>query len=128
MPTAYQPESGVAPDWPLKWATQSLALWARMLYQPGVIIVLTFTITFNCLDYLEETEMKSIKYRLAVIIMGIIISTVSITACGGSKTVQNTNTQTYGQEMMDLKKAFDEGAITEKEYNDAKKAITKKYK
>ena len=30
--------------------------------------------------------------------------------------------------MLDLKKAYDEGAINEKEYNDAKKAITKKYK
>ena len=72
--------------------------------------------------------MDRFKYRVAVIIIGIIISTISITACGGSKTVQNTNTQTYWQEMLDLKKAFDEGAITEKEYNDAKKAITKKYK
>jgi hypothetical protein len=32
MPTAYQPESGVAPSWPLKGASQSVALWARMLY------------------------------------------------------------------------------------------------
>ena len=72
--------------------------------------------------------MDRIRYRLAVIIIGIIISTIAITACGGSKTVQNTNTQTYGQEMLDLKKAYDEGAINEKEYNDAKKAITKKYK
>jgi hypothetical protein len=65
---------------------------------------------------------------ISALIYEIIISTISITACGGSKTVQNTNTQTYGQEMLDLKKAFDEGAITEKEYNDAKKTITKKYK
>ena len=72
--------------------------------------------------------MDRLKYRIAVIIIGIIISTMSITACGGSKTVQNTNTQTYGQEMLDLKKAYDEGAINEKEYNDAKKAIAKKYK
>ena len=72
--------------------------------------------------------MNRIKYRVAIIIIGVIISAMSITACGGSKTVQNTTTQTYGQEMMDLKKAYDEGAINEKEYNDAKKAITKKYK
>jgi len=93
-----------------------------------VIIVLALTINFNYQDYLEETEMDRIKYRLAVILIGIIISTISITACGGSKTVQNTTTQTYGQEMLDLKKAFDEGAITEKEYNAAKKSIAKKYK
>jgi hypothetical protein len=86
------------------------------------------TNNFNYQDHWEETEIDRIKYRLAVIIIGIIISTISITACGGSKTVQNTNTQTYGQEMLDLKKAFDEGAINEKEYNDAKKAIAKKYK
>jgi len=72
--------------------------------------------------------MDKIVYRIAVILIGIIISTASITACGGSKTVQNTNTQTYGQEMLDLKKAYDEGAMSEKEYNNAKKAIAKKYK
>jgi len=72
--------------------------------------------------------MDKVLFRVAVIFIGIIISTASITACGGSKTVQNTTTQTYGQEMMDLKKAYDEGAINEKEYNDAKKAIKKKYK
>jgi len=72
--------------------------------------------------------MDRIKYRVAVILIGMVISTAAITACGGSKTVQNTNTQTYGQEMLDLKKALDQGAINEKEYNDAKKAITNKYK
>ncbi len=72
--------------------------------------------------------MDRLKYRIAVILIGTVIATASITACGGNKTVQNTTTQTYGQEMLDLKKAFDEGAITEKEYNDTKKALNKRYK
>jgi hypothetical protein len=32
MPTAYQPESGVAPSWPLKGAIPSLVLYAKILY------------------------------------------------------------------------------------------------
>ncbi|CAB5079361.1 hypothetical protein D3OALGA1CA_1544 [Olavius algarvensis associated proteobacterium Delta 3] len=33
-----------------------------------------------------------------------------------------------GQELIDVKKAFDEGVITEREYERAKKDILKKYK
>ena len=40
--------------------------------------------------------------------------------------VQATST-TMGQELQDLKKSLDEGIITEKEYERAKKDILKKY-
>jgi len=33
-----------------------------------------------------------------------------------------------GQELLDLKKAYDEGVITEREYERAKKDIMRKYK
>ena len=53
----------------------------------------------------------------------IIALALSITACGSSTTVQQTETQ--GQQLMDLKGAYDKGVITEKEYNSAKKKILK---
>jgi hypothetical protein len=52
----------------------------------------------------------------------IIALALSITACGGT-TVQQTETQ--GQQLMDLKGAYDKGVITEKEYNSTKKKILK---
>lgn len=48
--------------------------------------------------------------------------------CGASssKTVQETRTTTKGQELLDLKKAYDQGVITEKEYEKSKKKIMDK--
>ena len=54
----------------------------------------------------------------------IIAMVLSVSACGGgSTTVQQTETQ--GQQLMDLKEAYDNGVITEKEYNSTKKNILK---
>ena len=54
----------------------------------------------------------------------IIALALSVTACGGSTTtVKQTDTQ--GQQLMDLKEAYDKGVITEKEYNSTKKKILK---
>ena len=54
----------------------------------------------------------------------IIALALSVTACGGSTTtVKQTDTQ--GQQLMDLKEAYDQGVITEKEYNSTKKKILK---
>jgi len=68
------------------------------------------------------------KTMVVVFLVGMMLTNVTITGCGSSPEVQNTTTtQTYGQELLDLKKAYDEGAISEKEYNSAKKAMKKKY-
>jgi uncharacterized membrane protein len=54
----------------------------------------------------------------------IIAVALSVTACGGSTTtVKQTDTQ--GQQLMDLKEAYDKGVITEKEYKSTKKKILK---
>jgi hypothetical protein len=53
----------------------------------------------------------------------IIALALSVTACGGSTNVQQTETQ--GQQLLDLKNAYDKGVITEKEYNSTKKKILK---
>jgi len=53
----------------------------------------------------------------------LIAVTLSLAACGSSTTIQQTETQ--GQQLMDLKEALDSGVINEKEYNSTKKKILK---
>ncbi len=54
----------------------------------------------------------------------IIAMAFSLTACGGSTTTVK-QTETQGQQLMDLKEAYDKGVISEKEYNSTKKQILK---
>lgn len=64
----------------------------------------------------------NIRYMILVAVIGL----ASLTGCasGGeaSVRVQGTTTVTTGQELQDLQRALNEGAITPKEY-DAVKAI-----
>jgi hypothetical protein len=51
---------------------------------------------------------------------------VGFVGCGGGGAdIKATNT-TIGQELTDLEKAYKDGIITEKEYNDAKAKILKR--
>jgi hypothetical protein len=43
-----------------------------------------------------------------------------------SETVAETSAQTLGQELIDLKKAYDMGIISEREYNETKQKIIEK--
>lgn len=47
---------------------------------------------------------------------------VVLSGCGSSHEMKVTS-QTTGQELIDLKKAYDSGVITEKEYNNQREAI-----
>ena len=53
----------------------------------------------------------------------MIVAALGLSACGSSTTVQQTETQ--GQQLMDLKEAYDNGVISEKEYNKTKEKILK---
>ena len=55
----------------------------------------------------------------------ILLVGVNFTACGGSKnqTAVKASTTTLGQELQDLKAAYDKGIITEKEYEKAKNKL-----
>lgn len=54
----------------------------------------------------------------------VVALSLGLAACGGSNTtVQQTETQ--GQQLMDLKEAYDSGVITEREYNETKQKILK---
>jgi hypothetical protein len=42
---------------------------------------------------------------------------------GGDETIQQTTTTTTGQELIDLKAAFDKGIITERQYEQQKEKL-----
>jgi len=73
------------------------------------------------------------KFRTFVA-LGLIIMLLSATACGclgggngKTKVETTTTTTTLGQELPDLQKAHDSGAIDDKQYEKAKKELLKKY-
>jgi len=63
--------------------------------------------------------------KKSVVAASVLALTLGLSACGSSTktTVQAQGTQ--GQQLLDLKKAYDEGVITEKEYNKTKEKILK---
>ncbi len=66
------------------------------------------------------------KYR----VMGLpalMLAAVLVGGCGGSDATIDATTTTMGQELTDLKKAYDAGIITEKEYKRSKEKILKRY-
>lgn len=71
------------------------------------------------------------KHKLSFLALTFILLAIFLTGCcgGGKETKvvnESTKTITTGQELQDLKKAKDEGAISEKEYEMAKEKILKK--
>ncbi len=68
------------------------------------------------------------KKFIAIALAVLLISCVCLTSCGGggSKTSIQQTDKTLGQELVDLQKAHEAGAITEKEYKAAKKKLLKK--
>jgi len=65
---------------------------------------------------------------IAVFLLSSVLM-FGLSACGGGGATSSTqvSTQTLGQELSDLKKAYDSGAMSEKEYESAKKTLLKKY-
>ncbi|MEP0202890.1 MAG: SHOCT domain-containing protein [Halioglobus sp.] len=61
------------------------------------------------------------KTLLAAIVVAL---SLGLTACGGSTTTVK-QTETQGQQLLDLQEAYDKGVITEKEYKATKKKILK---
>lgn len=65
--------------------------------------------------------------------VGVLVMVGTLTGCCGggkttveSKTPVNVQTKTTGEQLMDLKKAHESGAINEKEYNKMKQDIIEK--
>ena len=61
------------------------------------------------------------------ILTATLLSVAMVTAgCGGGDTTVKANTQTKGQELLDLQKAKDAGLISQREYEEQKKKIMKR--
>ena len=67
---------------------------------------------------------KVISLLLVVVFLATMTSCLAI-GTGGEKV--NNQTPTLGQELMDLQKAKDSGAITVKEYEELKEHLKKNY-
>ena len=64
--------------------------------------------------------MNRIKVAVAV---SALLAMLSIAGCGGADVRTETTTTTTGQELLDLKKAYDAGVITEREYERKREEI-----
>ena len=69
------------------------------------------------------------RKRITMAFICTIFLCATLISCGGggAKVESTVTTQTLGQQLIDLDKAYKEGVITEKEYNKAKKALMEKY-
>ena len=69
--------------------------------------------------------MKLVRVLVAAV---LIIGYAGISGCGGggAKVNSQTYTTTLGQELQDLEASYKNGIITEKQYNEAKKALIEK--
>ncbi len=64
-----------------------------------------------------------------MLLLSVLLSVVTLNGCSsGSDTVVEQQQQTHGQQLIDLKTAFDKGIITEREYNKSRDAIVDKMK
>ncbi len=55
--------------------------------------------------------------------MLMLLLTLSLGGCGGGGATMEARTTTTGQELIDLDKAYQQGLMTEKEYESKKKEI-----
>ena len=62
--------------------------------------------------------------RKSIVILSALLLVTSLAACGGS-TIKTGEVSTTGQQLIDLQKARDSGAITAKEYDKQKQKILK---
>ncbi|MBW1960561.1 MAG: hypothetical protein JRJ04_03810 [Deltaproteobacteria bacterium] len=63
--------------------------------------------------------------RIFAVVIVLAVGTTFL-GCGGGGTNVQQSTTTIGQELIDLDKAYKQGVITEKQYNEQKIKILKK--
>jgi ABC-type glycerol-3-phosphate transport system substrate-binding protein len=62
------------------------------------------------------------------LLAALMVATAMVSGCGGGGASVQASTTTMGQELSDLKKAYDEGIISKKEYDKSRERILKRYK
>ena len=60
-----------------------------------------------------------------VVAVTVLSGAVALAGCGGSEVVRPNVSVSVGQQLIDLKKARDSGALTEKEYQSQKTKLIK---
>jgi len=60
-------------------------------------------------------------------VAGLFLAMLLTAGCGGGDSSVQASTTTMGQELTDLKKAYDDGIISEKEYERSKEQILERY-
>ena len=74
--------------------------------------------------------MKRVEKALSILALAAVLagSVGVLSGCGGGgATFQTASNKTLGQELQDLQQSYDKGIITQKQYEDAKKRLIKKY-
>jgi hypothetical protein len=66
-------------------------------------------------------------YKLIATVLLFSAFALGLAGCGGGGATTQVSTKTLGQELTDLKQAYESGAMTQDEYEDARKTIMKKY-
>jgi hypothetical protein len=63
--------------------------------------------------------------RMSRFLVALVVSAAALMlpACAGGSTTSNIDTQTEGQRLLDLRKALDEGAISQDEYDRERREI-----
>lgn len=69
--------------------------------------------------------MKITSFKMVPAI--VMLSMTLLAGCGGGDSVVKSSSTTMGQELTDLKKAYDQGIISEREYERSKEKIMDKY-
>jgi hypothetical protein len=72
--------------------------------------------------------MKNLNSKLPILLIAALLAGTSLTVCGGETNikVQGASTISKGQELTDLQRALNEGAVTQDEYEGARAKIMKR--
>ena len=65
--------------------------------------------------------------RSTIVLPAMVLAALLSAGCGGGESKLEATTTTMGQELSDLKKAYDQGIITEQQYEKSKQNILDRY-
>ena len=66
------------------------------------------------------------KTNRMILVATLLLGFVAVNGCGGADVNQHVSSVSQGQQLEDLKKALDQGAITQDEYEQLQKKILKR--